>query len=222
MASPVSLGRRSAGEKPLLRGVSHQIAAVAALVASAVLVARAETGASALAAAVFGATMVLLFSVSALYHRVNWSPVGRQRMRRLDHAAIFTMIAGGYTPILVLVPSGSGGHGALIAMWIGAAVGVVKSLAWPDAPKWLTALLCVALGWMAVVPVLDRAAIVGPTCTPLLIASGLTYSAGALVYARKWPDPWPRVFGYHEVFHALVIVASALLFGHVVQVMQGR
>lgn len=208
--------------KPLLRGVSHQLAVAVAIAGTVALVSLAETGASALAATIFGASVVLLFSISALYHRVDWSPRARQRMRRLDHAAIFTMIAGGYTPLFLLVPSASGGYGALTAIWVGAALGVIKSVAWPGAPKWLTALLCVALGWMVVGPVLDRSDAIGSTCTALLVASGLTYSAGALVYARRRPDPWPRVFGYHEVFHALVIVASALLFAHVVLVMRGR
>lgn len=208
--------------KPLLRGVSHQVAAVIAVVAMGVLVAGAETATSAAAASVFGVTVVMLFSISALYHRVDWSPAARQRMRRLDHAAIFTMIAGGYTPLFVLVPGEGGGRGALTAIWVGAAVGVVKSLAWPSAPKWLTALLCVGLGWMVVGQVAERAPLIGSTATALLVASGLTYSAGALVYARKRPDPAPRVFGYHEVFHALVIVASAILYVHVGLVMRGR
>ena len=208
-------------EKPLLRGYSHQIAAVLAPVATVLLVASADSGASATAAAVFGATAALLFAVSALYHRVSWSPAARQRMRRLDHAAIFIMIAGGYTPLFTLVPSASGGHGALLAIWLGSSVGVVKSLVWPGAPKWLTALLCVGLGWMVVGEVIERSAVIGPVATGLLVASGLTYSAGALVYARKRPDPWPRVFGYHEVFHLLVIVASGLLFAHVVLLMRG-
>ncbi len=208
--------------KPLLRGVSHQVSVVLALLATVVLVARAGSSTSALAATVFGGSAVTLFTVSALYHRIDWSPVGRQRMRRLDHAVIFIMIAGGYTPIFTLVPSPSGGHGALAAIWIGAMVGVVKSIAWPHAPKWLTALLCVGLGWMVVGEVADRAPAVGTTSVALVIAGGLTYSAGALVYAKKRPDPWPRVFGYHEVFHALVVVATALLFVHVGLVMKGR
>lgn len=209
-------------EKPLLRGTSHQIAAVIAPLATVALVATAETGASATAAAVFGATAALLFAVSALYHRVSWSPAARMRMRRLDHAAIFVMIAGGYTPLFTLVPSATGGHGAALAIWLGAGVGVVKSLAWPTAPKWVNAVLCVGLGWMVVGDVIERAAVIGPLCTGLLVVSGLTYSAGAVVYARKRPDPWPRVFGYHEVFHLLVIVASGLLFAHVILLMRGR
>lgn len=201
--------------KPLLRGVSHQVSFFVAIVATAVLVVRAGSSPANTAALVFGATLVLLFGTSACYHRISWTPAARQRMRRLDHAAIFTLIAGGYTPLFALVPSPSGGHGALAAIWIGAGVGVVKSLAWPHAPKWLTALLCVAIGWMVIFQVMGRTPIVGTTCVGLLVASGVTYSVGALVYAVKRPDPWPRVFGYHEIFHLLVVVASGFLFAHV-------
>ena len=201
--------------KPLLRGVSHQVSFFVAIVATAALVVRAGSSPASTAALVFGATLVLLFGTSACYHRISWTPAARQRMRRLDHAAIFTLIAGGYTPLFALVPSPSGGHGALAAIWIGAGVGVVKSLAWPHAPKWLTALLCVAIGWMVIFQVMGRTPIVGTTCVGLLVASGVTYSVGALVYAVKRPDPWPRVFGYHEIFHLLVVVASGFLFAHV-------
>ncbi|MEA2747237.1 MAG: hemolysin [Myxococcales bacterium] len=205
----------SAPVKPLLRGVSHQVFFFVAIVATAVLVVRAGSSPASTAALVFGATLVLLLGTSACYHRISWSPVARQRMRRMDHAAIFMLIAGGYTPLFALVPSPSGGHGALAAIWIGAGVGVVKSLAWPHAPKWLTALLCVAIGWMVIFQVMGRTPMVGSTCVGLLVASGVTYSVGALVYALKRPDPWPRVFGYHEIFHLLVVVASGFLFAHV-------
>jgi len=206
--------------KPLLRGVSHQIAFFVAIVATAVLVMRAPSRTGALAALVFGATLVLLFGTSALYHRIDWTPAARARMRRMDHAAIFMLIGGGYTPLFWLVPNAGGGHGALLAIWIGAAIGVVKSLAWPHAPKWLTALLCVAIGWMVIGQVVARTAVVGSTCVGFLVIGGITYSVGALVYALKRPDPFPRVFGYHEIFHLLVILASASVFAHVVLVVR--
>ena len=206
--------------KPLLRGVSHQISFFVAMAATAVLVWRTETRAGSTAVLVFGASLVLLFGTSALYHRIDWSPAARQRMRRLDHAAIFMLIAGGYTPLFSLVPSPAGGHGALAAIWIGAGVGVVKSLAWPRAPKWLTALVCVAIGWMVIGQVMGRTPIVGSTCVGLLVASGTTYSLGAVVYALKRPNPFPRVFGYHEIFHLLVVLASVFLFAHVALVIR--
>jgi hemolysin III len=207
-------------EKPLLRGVSHEIAFFLAVVATCALVVGQRSETAARAALVFGGSLVFLFGISALYHRVDWQPSARQRMRRLDHAAIFVLIAGGYTPLFSLVPEEGGGHVALIAIWVGALVGVFKSLAWPNAPKWITALLCVALGWAVVGQVVARAPRVGWLPLSLLIASGSIYSLGALVYALKKPDPFPRVFGYHEVFHAIVIVASVCLFTHVVLVIR--
>jgi hemolysin III len=213
-------GELSPPEKPTLRGVSHQFAFFGATVAAAVLVLQCRSTAAALAALVFGASLALLFGISALYHRVQWRPVPRQRMRRLDHAAIFILIAGGYTPLFALVPSSAGGHGALWVIWIGAAAGAVKSILWSHAPKWVTALLCVGLGWTVTGQVIDRAPAVGWGAIGMLIACGVIYSAGAVVYALRRPDPLPRVFGYHEVFHAIVIVASVFLYAHVVLVMR--
>jgi hemolysin III len=210
----------SSPAKPLLRGVSHQIAFFVALPAAAVLARSARPGAQFWAAIVFGASLLTLFGVSALYHRVDWGRAGRARMRRLDHSAIFLLIAGGYTPLLVLVPRPGAGRGALAAIWIGATLGVAKSLLWPHAPKWLMPLLCVGLGWVGVGEVLARASFLGHREIAALAASGVLYSLGALVYAVKRPDPFPRVFGYHEVFHALVIAASALLFAHVAFVLR--
>jgi hemolysin III len=216
--SAVLTATAAAAPKPLLRGVSHQVSFFCALVLTAGLVLKAPAVATG-AAFVFGVSLVNLFGTSALYHRVDWSPRNRKRLRRLDHAAIFVLIAGGYTPIFALVPSTAGGHGALAAIWIGSIVGVLKSLVWPDAPKWMTALLCVALGWTVVGQVMDRAHVVGALSVGLLVASGVIYSLGALVYALKRPDPFPRVFGYHEVFHALVVIASVCLCAHVVTVL---
>ena len=205
--------------KPLLRGVSHQIAFFIALVATAMLVTQCRTRTGAISALVCGASMVLLLGTSALYHRIDWMPIARARMRRMDHAAIFMLIGGGYTPLFALVAHPNGGHGALVAIWIGAAVGVVKSLAWPHAPKWLTALVCLVLGWMVIGQVMARTPVVGMACIGLLTVAGITYSVGAVVYALKRPNPWPRVFGYHEIFHLLVIIATACVFAHVVLVM---
>lgn len=206
--------------KPRLRGVSHQIAFFVALAATWALVASARPGAPSSAALVFGAGLSLLFGTSSVYHRVDWSPRARERMRRVDHSAIFVLIAAGYTPLFALVPEADGGHAALAGVWAGALVGIVKSIAWPHAPKWVTALLCVGLGWAVVGQVVARVPAVGATCVGLLVVCGVVYSAGAVVYARRRPDPVPTVFGYHEVFHALVVVASALLFAHVVLVLR--
>ncbi len=206
--------------KPRLRGVSHQIAFFVALVVGALLVAWAKPGVARGAAAAFGGSVALLLGTSALYHRPNWRPLGRERMRRLDHAAIFVLIAGGWTPLLVVLPAPGGGHAAMFVIWAGAALGVVKSLVWPNAPKWIIAVLCVALGWAGIGEVARRADVLGPFAVSLIVAAGLCYSAGAVIYARKRPDPIPAVFGYHEVFHALVIVATAFLYANVVLVLR--
>ncbi len=210
-------------EKPLLRGVSHQVFFFVALLAGALLGrwAWAQSPAKGVAALVFGGSLALLLGVSALYHRVNWGVEGRKRMRRLDHAAIFVLIAGGYTPIFSLIPGKDGGesHTALIVVWAVAAFGMTKSLLWAHAPKWLTAALCVGLGWVVIPQVIERADIIGTRGIALLVVSGVIYSLGAGVYALKRPNPLPKIFGYHEVFHALVLLASCTLFMHVVAVL---
>ena len=198
--------------KPTLRGVSHQAAFFAAIVATAALALRAPTAGAAAASAVYGASLTALFGVSALYHRPHWSPEKRQIMRRLDHSAIFLLIAGTYTPLFALLDDPGLHHRPLWIMWIGAVIGVGKSMLWPHAPKWITAALCVLFGWAAVGDVIRLAPVMGPLSTWLLVVGGLIYSVGALVYARRRPDPIPRVFGYHEVFHALVILASVCHF----------
>jgi hemolysin III len=201
--------------KPRLRGVSHQAAFFLAAVGTAALVAVARPGVQVWSTAVFGASLVALFAVSALYHRGSWSPRALRWMRRLDHAAVLVALAGGYTPLLALVPSRSGGHGALAVIWIGAGIGVVRAFAWPDAPAWVAAAFCVALGWIGAGEVFDRVRAAGVLTIAAFVAAGLAYTLGAAVYATKRPDPAPRVFGYHEVFHALVVAGTACLFGHV-------
>jgi hemolysin III len=204
--------------KPTLRGVSHQVAFFVAIVATAALVFHAPSPRAAVACGVYGASLIALFGISALYHRPHWSPEKRQIMRRLDHSGIFLLIAGTYTPLFSLLDDPSLHYRPLWIMWIGAVIGVGKSMLWPHAPKWITAALCVLLGWAAVGDVIRLAPVMGPVSTWLLVAGGLIYSAGAVVYARKRPDPIPRVFGYHEVFHALVILASVCTFVSVVRI----
>lgn len=209
-----------ANAKPLFRGVSHQFAFFGSILLTAILVAWAPASSAKVATSVFGGTVALLFGTSALYHRIDWNPASRQRMRRLDHAAIFVLIAGGYTPLLALVPSATGSHSALLGVWAGAIVGVVKSILWPNAPKWVTAVLCVGLGWTGAGAIVARVSVIGWPCVVVMLGAGVLYSIGAAVYARKRPDPWPEVFGYHEVFHALVVVATLCLYAQVVIVIR--
>lgn len=190
----------------------HQFAAVGALGAGLVLVSMAPTPRAAAAAALYAVSLVVLFSVSATYHRVDWAPRGRAWMRRMDHASIFILIAGTYTPVALVGISGAAGDSLLLAIWGGALVGVLKSLLWAHAPKVLTAALAVAVGW-TLVPYLDEArAALGALELTLILAGGVAYTSGAIAYALKRPDLKPGVFGYHELFHALTIVGAVLHF----------
>jgi hemolysin III len=205
--------------KPLLRGVSHQIAFFVALAATALLVRAATSPKAAAAAAIYGASLSSLLGISALYHRKTWQPGPRKVMRRVDHSAIFLLIAGTYTPLFWLLdPDAS--HRPLWIVWVGAAFGIGKSMLWPHAPKWLTAALYLVLGWAVVGDVVRLRGVMGDAALWLLVLGGVVYSFGAIVYARRRPDPVPHVFGYHEIFHALVIVASACHFAHVILVLR--
>ena len=197
--------------KPLLRGVSHELAAGVALGGWILLALVAAPGRARLAANVYGASLVALFVVSALYHRPHWRPRARLLMRRLDHSAIFLLIAGTYTPFCLLLPPQTGER-LLAVVWGGATAGVLQSVLWVRAPKPLVAAVYVLLGWV-IVPVLPslRTAL-GPGAIALLATGGAAYTLGAVVYATRRPDPFPRVFGYHEVFHALVVAAAACHF----------
>lgn len=196
---------------PLLRGRLHQHALWVAAVAAAALIALAPDARARVAAAVYGAGLCVLFGMSALYHRwpgpIRFKPL----LRRLDHSAIFVFIAASYTPVGLLVLSPPMGTIILALAWGVALAGVAMSVAWIDAPRVVQALCYVAAGWMAVaaMPQLLHA---GLTPFVLFAAGGLVYSAGAVVYAWQRPDPWPRVYGFHEVFHTLVIAAAIVHF----------
>jgi hemolysin III len=199
--------------KPRLRGVLHKWAFFASLVLGVMLVVLAPGGRGTLAAAIYAGSVAALFGVSALYHRIDWgSAAARRRMRRLDHTMIFVLIAGSYTPFALLVLNGSLATVILIVVWAGAAAGALMKLLWLDAPKWLVAGTYVLVGWVAVAAFPGMLDALGPGPTALVAVSGVLYTLGAVVYGRQRPDPAPAVFGYHEVFHALVIAAAALQY----------
>jgi hemolysin III len=200
------------GIRPRLRGVSHQYAFFVSLASGTLLVLLAATTKASVAAAIYAASVSALFGVSALYHRVTWTTAARRRMRRLDHAMIFLLIAGTYTPVGLLVLHGTLATVVLAVVWGGALAGIVLELAWTTAPRWLGGTVYLALGWVAVVAMPQLFARLGMTGGLLLVAGGLVYSAGAAVYALRRPDPVPLVFGYHEVFHLLVIGGVAAHF----------
>jgi hemolysin III len=195
--------------RPRFRGSSHKYAFFASLVTGAVLVIVAPSDKATTAAAIYAASVSGLFGASALYHRITWRPATRRWMRRLDHSMIFVLIAGTYTPFALLVLHGTLSNVVLVVVWAGALAGVVLKLAWVDAPKWLMAAIYLALGWVGVATAPQVLARAGAGALTLLAVGGLLYTAGAVIYALRRPDPRPKVFGYHEIFHVLVIVAAA-------------
>lgn len=204
-----------AAMRPRLRGVLHQYAFFVSVVCGVLLVLGASGAGERVSAVVFAAAVATMFGVSALYHRITWRPGPRRWMRRLDHAAIYLLIAGTYTPFGLLALSGAWRWTVLPVVWGGALAAIVLKLAWVDAPKWVAAAIAVALGWIGVValPQLwDHAGVAGLV---LLATGGVLYTGGAVVYARGRPDPYPAVFGYHELFHALVIAAAACQYAAV-------
>jgi hemolysin III len=194
--------------KPRLRGVLHEVAFVVALAIGPLLGVEAKGVRASVAAAVFAGSVAAMLFASTLYHRIDWkTPVARLRMRRIDHAGIYILIAGTYTPIGLISLHGAVQHAVLGVVWSGAAAATLMKFVWVSAPKWLSAAIGIALGWVGVaaMPQLERAA--GPAAVALLAVGGVAYTAGAIVYARRKPDPVPLVFGYHELFHALTLVA---------------
>jgi hemolysin III len=205
-----------AAVKPKLRGVSHEWAFFLSLGLGAALIVAADTPQATLAVAIYAASLSALLGTSALYHRVNWRrPDVRRWMRRLDHSMIFFLIAGTYTPFALLALDGPLADAILVAVWVGAVAGAVVEIVWIEHPKWVAALVYLSLGWIAVIPFPNLWSEIGPAGTLLVAAGGLFYTAGAVVYATQRPDPNPRVFGYHEIFHLFVILAAAAHFAAV-------
>ena len=194
---------------PRFRGVAHLVAFVAAAPVGLLLVVHARGGPAQAGAAVFAASATVMLGVSSLFHRRAWSPKHKRWIGSLDHAMIYTLIAGTYTPFALLVLDAGWRVPILAVVWGGALVAVAAKLLRPRAPRSVAAATCVALGWVSVIvlpQIVDRIGL-GPTA--LLAAGGIAYTLGAVVYARRRPDPFPGVFGYHEVFHALTVVALA-------------
>jgi len=197
--------------KPRLRGVFHQWACACTVPLGLVLVSVAGTARARIALSVYALSLMGLFGASALYHRTNWRSVtARDWIRRLDHSMIFVLIAGSYTPFAMLVLHGPLAIAILVAVWTGALLGVAFNLMWKDAPTWLRVTLYVCLGWVVVAALPQLGDAIGIGGLTLLGLGGVLYTLGAVVYAVKRPDPVPSVFGYHEVFHTLVIAAAAL------------
>ncbi len=199
-------------QAPRLRGVLHAVTFPLAIVAGITLVILAPTPLARLAAAVYAAASALLFGVSAAYHRGPWRGRARDVLHRLDHANIYLIIAGTYTPLALLALRGDTRIAVLAVIWVGAAAGVGFRVAWLRAPRWLYTGLYVVLGWTAVfvLPQLLRGG--GVAALVLVLSGGVLYSLGGLVYGTRRPDPSPRWFGFHEVFHACTVAAYILQY----------
>jgi hemolysin III len=198
---------------PRLRGVFHLYAFIAAVVAGTVLVALADGVLERFAVWVYAVALAAMFGASALYHRFPWrTAAARLRARRLDHAMIFVFIAGTYTPFALLAFSGALRVVVLASVWGGAALGVVLELHWIHAPRWVSAIAYLAVGWIGIIALPQFFPALGVAVAVLLIAGASLYTIGALTYATTWPNPFPSTFGFHEIFHLLVIAAAVVQF----------
>jgi hemolysin III len=209
----------SAVLKPQLRGVSHQVSFFVAAAAGAWLLSQAR-GAMFWGCVVYLFALCGQFGVSALYHRPTWQPAARQWWRRLDHSFIVILIAGTGTPLALKLPPDDS-RALLLVLWVGAGLGVLRALVWITAPKPVAALVALGLAWFTspFIPALNSG--LGTVSVAWLLGGGVLYSLGALAYATKRPNPWPAVFGYHEVFHAFVVLAAACHFVVVARVVTG-
>jgi hemolysin III len=206
---------------PRLRGVSHRYAFYVAIVAGLALVAHANSRLAAVTTAIYGVLLAGMFGVSATLHRSHWGPRAFGWLRRADHAMIFAFIAGTYTPLSLVGVGGAVGTKLVVLAWAAAGLGIVRALLWPHAPRIVTSLLYVAVGWVVVayLPAVHDA--LDPIAFRAVMAGGVAYTTGAVVYALRRPDPWPNVFGFHEVFHVLIIIGSACHFAAIARVTTG-
>lgn len=203
--------------KPFLRGRFHEAAGFVSLGAGIMLVAQCEDTLSRIAAIVYSLSLISLFAISGLYHRIQWSPKARQWMRRLDHAAIFGLIAGTMTAVFLLALPREQSVKPLILIWVISLVGMIQVLFWISAPKWVATIMYIGAGWMALPYLREIGRTIGAFGSALLVTGGVIYTLGALVYALKRPNPFPKIFGYHEIFHICVILAAVAHFAVIQQ-----
>jgi hemolysin III len=203
------------GARPRLRGVPHLIAFVIALPLGIHLAASAHDALARGAAIAFAASVAAMFGVSSLFHRIAWEPHVERWLGRIDHTMIYTLIAGTYTPFGLLVLHPGWRAPILATVWGGAFVAAAARFIWSDAPLWVAPATCVALGWSGVIALPQILGRIGMAGSLLLLGGGIAYTVGAVVYARRRPDPKRHIFGYHEVFHSLVIIAVACQYATV-------
>lgn len=198
--------------RPILRGYIHLVCAVLAPFALAYLLLVAESPRAFVGAAIFGAGLTLLFTVSAAYHLAPWTPRARAVVGRIDHSTIFIAIAATYTPFCLVSLNTPLGISILAIAWALAGAGVLLKVTWPRTPRWLSVSSYLVVGWLGVIAVPPLTEALSPAALSLLFLSGILYSLGAFAYAARWPNPMPRVFGHHEVFHVMVSAASLVMY----------
>ena len=198
---------------PRLRGVFHQYAFIAAVVSGTVLVVLADGYLERFAVWVYAVALAAMFGASALYHRFPWrSTTARLRARRLDHAMIFVFIAGTYTAFALVAFHGTARVIGLVTVWAGAILGIALNLFWIDAPRWLSAVAYLGVGWVGLILIPQLFPALGVAAAVLVIVGGALYSVGAIAYATTWPNPFPATLGFHEIFHLLVVAAAVTQF----------
>jgi hemolysin III len=209
-------------KKPTMRGVLHQAAFYSSIGAGLMLISIAHNTLSQVSASVYVASLVCLFGVSALYHRPTWGHKTRLLMRKLDHSSIYFLIAGSATPIFLLGLPAVSAHRLVLTVWVVALFGALKSFFWPFAPRFLSVFIYIAAGFVAIPYLSQLKLALGAFGVELLMAGALIYVLGALVYAFRRPNPYPQTFGYHEVFHAMVVIASAFHFKVIYDLIRGN
>jgi hemolysin III len=207
--------------RPRMRGRIHQVAFFVAVPASVALILLARGAAATAVAAIYAATLVAVFGASAAYHRGDWTPRAKRWMKRLDHSMIYLLIAGSYTPIAVLALHGPWTIVVLSLVWTGAVAGIAMKIAAPDGLRAPTATLYMVMGWAALVAFPQIVRGLSGTGVALMLAGGLLYTAGAIVFATRRPDPRPLVFGYHEIWHAFMVAAASCHFAMIALVVRG-
>lgn len=197
-------------QRPMLRGVSHVGAAIAAMLGAPLLLLVADSPRAYVGGVIFATSLILLYGTSAAYHRITWTPLFRTIISRMDDSMVLVLIAGTYTPFCLLVLNNAWGITMLSVVWGVAGAGLITNLAWPGRPRWVRVAFGVILGWLALASAGELTARLSASPLVLLVLGGVLYTLGGIVYAVGKPDPWPRVFGHLEVFHLLVIAGSAL------------
>ena len=220
--SPATTDAGTPPPKPKLRGVIHACTVPLVLAGGIILIVLAPTGAGKAALAIYLATAIILFANSAVYHLGHWSAPVHDVLRRIDHSNIFLFIAGTYTPLAVFILHGGARVAILAVIWGAALCGVLFRVLWLSAPRFLYVAIYIFMGWAAIWWMGDFWRDGGPVIVVLVLVGGVLYSLGALVYARKKPDPWPRWFGFHEIFHSCTVLAAAAHYAAIAIAVLGR